>query len=219
MRYFNNLILIGLIFPLCAFAQLEGVDYDWQEKRTKNGISIFTSIVEGSPFKAVRGTMTVNASVTSLVALVEDMEACPEWAELCKESRIEERVSAFEAFAYIYNDLPFPVSDRDVYVNVVWTKNPETQTVTMTSNAVVGGPPKTKAVRIKHAVSQWHFTPLGGGHTRVESFGHIDPNGPTPAWVINMMIVDTPYKTMVNMRNVVESGKYADTVIPFLGDL
>jgi len=219
MKYFKLVALMASVFPLIASAQLDGVDYNWKEKKNKKGIAISTSSVEGSSFKAVRGEMVVKASVEALVALVEDMEACPDWAAMCKESRVEKRVSEKESFAYIYNDIPFPVTDRDVYTHVVWSRNPETKRVTMTSTATKGGTAKTKAVRIENAVSQWHFTPKGDGTTFVENFAHIDPNGPTPAWITNLMLVDSPYKSMNKMRSIVESGGYADTKVPFLENL
>ncbi|MBL4673252.1 MAG: hypothetical protein JKX81_13425 [Arenicella sp.] len=219
MKIKTLLILVILGSPLYVAAQIDGVEYDWQEKKNKQGIVIFTSSVKDSSFKAVRGVMTVNASIASLVALVEDMPACSDWAALCKESRIEERISVTESYVYVYNDVPFPVSDRDVYAHVVWTKDPETQRVTMTSTATAGGTPKTGAVRIKDAVSQWHFTTNEDGTTKVENFAHINPNGPTPAWVTNMMLVDSPFKTMKNMRKIVESGSYADAKVPLLEKL
>jgi hypothetical protein len=205
-----------LVFPILTTAQIDGVSYTWEEKRNKQGIVIQTSAVAGSSFKAVRGEMSVKASVSSLVALVEDMESCPNWADLCKESRVEKRISETESYAYVYNDIPFPVSDRDVYTHVVWTYNPDSKRVTMTSTATQGGTPKSKAVRIQNAVSQWHFTPNDDGIVKVENFAHIDPNGPTPAWVTNMMLVESPYKSMIRMREIVESGGYADINIPFL---
>ena len=210
------LIFLSSCLPLTAAAQLTGVDYSWVEKRNKNGIQIYTSSVEGSPFKAVRGVMHVKGKLNSLVALVEDHSRCPDWAALCRESRLEKRVSPSESYAYIYNDIPWPVSDRDVHTHVVWSKNPESGKVSMTSTASPGGPDKTKAVRLINAVSQWHFTPNGDGTVMVENFAHIDPNGPTPAWVTNMMLVDSPFDSMSNMRKLIETGEYGDAVIEFL---
>lgn len=202
-----------------AQSQLEGVEYDWEDKRNKQGILIQTSAVEDSPFRAVRGEMTVRASVSSLVALVDDLPACPKWADLCKEAYLVSRVSPTESYAYIYNDVPFPVSDRDVHSHVVWSVDKASGKVSMTSRATEGGPEKKKkAVRIMDAVSQWHFTPIGDGSTKVENFAHIDPNGPTPAWITNLLLVDSPYKTMLKMRELVESGEYKDVTINFLVD-
>ena len=66
MKFFNYIFIATLLFPLLAYAQLEGVSYEWKEQKNKKGISISTSSVEGSSFKAVRGEMVVNASVASL---------------------------------------------------------------------------------------------------------------------------------------------------------
>lgn len=213
---FSAMVFSALALPTIAFAQTENIEYEWEEKRNKKGIVIQTSKVAGSNYRAVRGEMKVKGSVASLVALVEDMPSCPKWADLCKEARVEERVSETESYAYVYNNLPFPVSDRDVYTHVVWTQDPSTGRVTMTSRAAPGGTLASKAVRIKDAVSQWHFTANQDGTTTVESFAHIDPNGPTPAWITNMMLIDSPYKSMTNMREIIESGGYADVQIPFL---
>lgn len=211
-------VLLTALFPALVLAQVEGVEYSWEDKRDKKGILIQTSAVKGSPFKAVRGEMAVQASVSSLVALVEDLDVCPEWSAFCKEARLEKRISPTESYAYIYNDIPFPVSDRDVYTHIVWTQDAETGKVTMTSIASEGGTAKSKAVRLENAISQWHFTPNGDGTTKVENFAHIDPNGPTPAWITNMMLVDAPYESMTEMRKIVESGGYADTEVPFLSN-
>lgn len=219
MKYLLAILLVVSVSPLIASAQLEGVSYEWTEKKNKDGITISTSSVKGSSFKAVQGEMVVKAGVSALVALVEDMEACPDWAALCKEARVEKRISDSESYAYIYNDIPFPVTDRDVYTHIVWTRDADSKRVSMTSTATEGGTPKTKAVRIKEAVSQWHFTPLEDGSTKVENFAHINPNGPTPAWITNLMLVDSPFKSMKKMRKIVEAGGYSDSKVPFLDNL
>lgn len=215
MKSLKTVFVAALAFPIFAQAQLEGVAYDWDEKKNKNGIIISTSSVEGSSFKAVRGVMAVKGSVASLFALVEDVSACPDWAAFCKEAKLEKRLSDTESYVYVYNDIPFPVSDRDVYAHVVWTLDPATKRVSMTSTASKGGTAKTKAVRLESAVTQWHFTPNDDGSIKVENFAHIDPNGPTPAWITNMLLVDAPFKTMFKMRKIIESNDYADAVMPF----
>lgn len=199
-----------------AFAQVDGVAYEWELKRDKSDIKIYTSPVEGSGFKAVRAEMLIPASLSSLVALVSDSEGCPKWADLCKEEKVIEQVSPTESYRYTYNDIPFPVKDRDVLAHVIWTYDSDAKKVTMTSVATIDRLAKTKAVRIENAVAQWHFTEKGDGQVLVENFAHIDPNGPTPAWITNLMLVDSPYKTLKNMRKIIESGKYDNSIIDFL---
>ena len=207
--------LLPVFVPALVLAQSADVEYNWEEKRNRSGIAIYTSEVEGSPYRAVRGAMFVKGSIHSLVALIEDYEVCPEWAALCKEARVVERVSPTETYAYFYNDVPFPVSDRDAYTHIRWTLD-ESGRVTMTSIAQEGGVPESKAVRLKDAITQWHFSDQGDGTVLVENFAHIDPNGPTPAWITNMLLIDSPYESMRDMRKLIEAGEYADAHFDFI---
>lgn len=185
-------------------------DYNWKEKKDTDGIKIYTSNIPSSKYDAIYGSMIVNSPVNNLVALVKDAKACSQWADLCKESRVEQTVSEVEYYVYTYNDIPFPVTDRDVVAKVRWSQNTDTLAVTMTTEPITGMVEKTDAVRIEEADSRWYFTPQADGTTKVETFAHINPNGPTPAWLTNMLLVSSPFKTMKGMREIVEGGAYAN---------
>lgn len=198
-------------------AQLDGIDYNWELKRDKNDIQVFTSAVAGSKYKAVRAVSIIPGNVESFVALVLDFDACPKWADLCKTSRQVGVISATESFVYTLNVLPFPVANRDAVAFVTWQQNPKTKKVTMTSIATDSTLVKVgSAVRLEDAVVQWHFTPLAHNTVRVESFAHIDPNGPTPAWVTNQLLISSPFKSIKNMRRMIESGAYDHAQVDFL---
>jgi hypothetical protein len=214
LKFLTSISITALLLPCFAVAQISGVEYSWELKRERSGIKIYTSKVPKSPFKAVRGEMIINAQVEELVALVNDLPRCSEWADLCVKSELLERVSSAEQYVYIYNNVPFPIKDRDVVAHVHWSKDEPTGRVSMHSIAVEQARStefrqlSKKAVRIYQAVTQWHFTPLGEGLVKVENYAHIDPNGPTPAWLINILLVNSPYKTMKNMRELIGSGDY-----------
>ena len=199
-----------------TMAQEEGVEYNWKKKKDKDGIAIYTSKVPGSPYNALRGVMVVNGSASSLVSLVQDTSTCSQWVDLCREARIHKRISDTEYYVYSYNDIPFPVSDRDVIAKTVWTQDLDSLKITMSSTPTPDLIPKTKAVRIKEAFSQWHFTPRSDGTTLVENFAHINPNGPTPAWLTNRLLVSSPYKTLKNMRAMIEEGAYKNESVAFI---
>lgn len=214
-------VLVSLFSCFSGHAQIDGVSYEWEEKKDKDGIKIYTSKVPDSPHKAVRGEMPMTGTVAELVALVNDLPRCPDWADLCKHSVAIEEVSGTEQVVHIHNDIPFPVKDRDVVARMRWSRNAESGRVTMHSEATPEPeshryvPKQKKAVRIYDAVTQWHFTPQESGQVLVENFAHIDPNGPTPAWLTNMLLVNSPLKTMAAMRDIVESGDYRGAKLDF----
>lgn len=193
-------------------------EFDWTLKRDKRDIQIYTSKVTGSNYVAVLSVMTVKASAQSLAALVVDFDYCSKWAAMCKHAEVQEQLSANESIVYSLNNAPFPVRDRDVVAKVRWLVDDESQKISMLSRAIDSDVPRRKgAIRVKYAVSEWHFTPQENGETLVENFAHVDPNGAVPAWVVNILIIDSPYKTFKKMRRLVESGKYDDVVLSFIG--
>jgi len=221
-RTYKFYLVCLMVFCTSSVARAQPLDFnfDWKLKRDRDGIQVYLSRVKGSKFKAIRSTMDVKAQTNSLVALVMDLPNCSNWAAMCKEAYIQQRLSLTESYVYTRNDIPFPVRDRDVVALVKWSQDRISGKVSMVSRATKGKFPKKKGIiRIEDAVSEWHFTPLKDGLVRVESFAHIDPNGVTPAWLTNMLMVDSPYKTMKNMRNILREGDYKDAQIAFLSDL
>lgn len=215
------MLLMGLgILSASALAEIDvkalSESLEWELKRDKDGVRVYTAPVPNSANAAVRSTMQVDTPLKELVALVLDTSACPSWAALCKESNIPQRSSDTEFHVYTYNDLPWPVKDRDAVTDVVWTVDAATGSAHMVAE-ITGGvvDPNKNAIRLTTGITSWTFTPNAQG-TRVENFAHIDPGGSVPAWMTNMLLVDSPFDTMVAMREVVATGAYADKNVSFL---
>lgn len=189
---------------------------DWEQKLDRDGIQVFTAEVPSSPHRAVRSTMQIETPLAELVALVLDLDACPRWAALCKESYVMEQQSDTEFVAYTYNDLPWPVKDRDAVTRVRWSFNPETGQAYMQADITERDDATTKkALRLTTGVTSWTFTPNEQG-TMVENFAHIDPGGGMPAWVTNMLLVESPFDTLDAMRKLVAEGGYKATQVSFI---
>ncbi|MEM7362574.1 MAG: START domain-containing protein [Pseudomonadota bacterium] len=213
------LAILSMTFMLPAFSQSGDSVNEWSLKRDRDGIQVFTRPVEGSKHKAVKATMSIQASVHAAVALVRDTDACAEWAALCKESYEDEVVSETELYVYTYNDIPWPVSDRDALAHVVWEFDDKTGAVTMLARATKDRMEKVKgAVRILNAESTWIFQPGIDGQLNVITEAHVDPNGPTPAWITNLLLVDSPFETLSRMRDLIATGRYDNHHFDFIQD-
>lgn len=193
----------------------QGPAEEWELRRDRDGIKVYTRAVLGSEYKEVRSEMTVPYPVNELVGLVMDTDACPDWAALCKDSHVAESVSPQEAFIYTYNDLPWPVTDRDAVGHVKW-RIANDGTVTMQVQIVSGKvPTKRRVIRLSQGTTSWAFTPTADGNTQIISYAHLDPGGSVPPWLTNMLLVDSPFDTMENMRAVVATGKYKNASFDF----
>ena len=208
-------VVVLMLFTTFAFT-VEALtptiaSYQWELKREQKDIRIYTSKVLGSEFLAIKGEMHVNAKVSALVALVKDVARCPEWADLCRESRIVEQSSANAETIYMLSDAPFPIQDRDVVARTLWQTDTLSGRVSMLSTAMslvessVLMPLQKNTLRVINADTQWHFTPVSDSVVLVENFAHIDPTGPMPAWIINLLSINSPFKSLREMRKIIES--------------
>ena len=217
-----SLTFVPLMLLFCfassnAQTKLHDGDLDWKLKRDRKGIQIFLSRVPGSKFRAVMSVMEVKATPRELTALIMDLDNCPKWASMCKSARVVEQVSDTENYVYSVNNAPFPVRSRDIVSLVKWNFDKVTGKVSMRSNAAPDKLPKKRGlVRVQYASSEWHFTPMSDGVVLVENYAHVDPNGKVPAWLTNLLIVESPYKTLKNMRKLVLNRNYRDAEVGFL---
>lgn len=210
----SKILLPGL--SLLLFSLGFAASGDWTLKRDKDGVQVSTRSVEGSRHDAVRAEMDIDVALTELVAIMMDPTACPDWVALCKKSEVVNQVSATELHVYTLNDLPWPARDRDVVAHVVWSQN-ETGKVTMQATLVAGlVPAMNKALRLTEGTTQWEFSPISSTRTRVVSEAHVDPGGAAPAWLINMLLIDSPHKTMKNLRALAQTGRYRGATVAFL---
>jgi len=215
---FKNSFVLLVLLIASSVIQSANADSAWQLRKDKAGIQVYTRSVDGSPYDAVRAVTRVDKiRLMSLVAVIEDVEACGDWADSCKESYVQRRVSDTEAYVYTHNDMPFPVKDRDVLAHVNWMQNRDTYEIVMTSKATSGLMEKVKGrLRLTEAQSSWRFKPLASGKIEVSNEAHINPGSSLPGWITNMLLVDTPYKTIKDFVAEASMPKYQNVQVDFI---
>ena len=212
------LVLCGISVFASQPGWAQPSESDWSLARDKNDIQIYTAPIEGSKHKAVKTSMRLQGtSLHALTALIQDADACSEWADLCKDARVLEAQSNTDLYVYTLNDLPWPVSDRDAIAHVTWQQDPDTLEVSMHATLAPDKLPKTKGViRLVEGSTSWKLIPEEDGIIRVESYAHVDPAGATPAWLTNRLLVDSPYTTNVALRELIATGRYDDAHFDFI---
>lgn len=214
-------IALATFLLSCSFmqvVQVSAAEGEWDLRRDRDSIQVFSRKVEGSAYAEVRTTTVLeDVTLASLVSLIEDAEACPAWADKCAESYVFERVSETEAYVYTHNDMPFPVKDRDVLAHVRWSQDSSSLQVTMISVATTDLLPEVRGrLRLTQANASWTFLPLASGSVEVSNTAHINPGSNIPGWVTNMLLVDTPFETMKAFVAEVATPKYQNAAVGFI---
>lgn len=187
---------------LSWLAPLAAAEEAWRLEREADGIRVWTRPVEGSPHRAVRARALMAAPMEAIVTVLQDTDACREWAQFCAEAHVHETLGEEEALIYTRNDLPWPVADRDVVSHVRWTRDEASGVVRMDAVATQGEMARQRGrVRLTDASSHWTLRPLTQG-IEVTTEAHVDPGGPVPAWLTNRLLVDAPFRTLQRLRDL-----------------
>jgi len=105
------------------------------------------------------------------------------------------------AMYYMVYELPWPLIDRDLCVDVTIKSDVVTGEYKITAVSVPGViPERSNMVRIKDYMQIWTITPVSKDISQVELEGFIDPAGSVPDWISNMLIVDSPLNSLMGVR-------------------
>ena len=212
--------LIGVLFVMLLTAMpviAEVKQEDWELRRDKNGIKVYTRKVEGSPHKALKAITYLDSKLTPLVALLSDVDACTRLSSVCEQSYVHKQMSDTDLYVYTWNNLPWPVKDRDIIARIRWSQDPVTGAVVMTGQADANVMPKQSGrMRIQYANVRWELIPLEDGQVKVVNEAHIDPAGNIPAALANFLLVDTPFETFSKIKELMVEEKYQNARLPFI---
>jgi START domain len=204
---FAYLILILVMF-LCSIVANGSAKEQWELVKDEDGIKVFLKPDPGSKIKEFKGVTNINSSLDSILAVLYDADACPKWLHNCREATRLADIGFYEAYIYQVVDFPFPAKDRDLVLHTVMTQDPETKDVTIKLNSTPDYIPDTKNFRIKKSTGYYFLKPKPDGTVEVTWQHFTDPGGRVPTWIVNSLLVDTPFQTLKNLKKIVHEQKY-----------
>ena len=203
--------LLLLLLPALASAGAE--ENEWRLKRSKRGIDVYTRPIEGSKYHEFKGVTMVQASMASVLAILDDAPACPRWLHLCKSSRVLTQISETERIFYQVTDLPFPARTRDLVMHAKVTFAEE-GSILISMQTRPDHIAKTKYIRIKEAPGSYLLEPTPEG-IRLTWIQRANPAGRLPAWLVNRLVKDIPYKSLRAFRRLTQEPPYRDATFKY----
>lgn len=179
-------------------------------------VEVWTCRTPGTPLLGFTARTTVQSTLSGLVGLLMDTTAAPEWvfrANRIDLLRQDERAGTFLVRAE--SDF-WPLKDRDVYLEGRVVQHPATLMVAIDSRSTPAGrhPERADFVRMPFMVGHWEFRPLGQGRVEVIMTGQADPGGYIPDLLVNLVIQETPYRTLLGLRRQITLKRYQQMHIP-----
>jgi hypothetical protein len=211
----NLLLLLALFTFLCGPLRSQT---QWSLKKDKEGIKIYTGSIENSKFKAVKVECIIKGSLTKLATLLLNAESQPQWVYSTKYAYIARKVSPSEIYYYAEMNTPWPISTRDMVIDLAITQDPVSKIMTVHADNIDKIiPVKTGKIRVPITEATWIVTPLQENKIKIIYSILIDPGGEVPAWMVNMFIVKVPFESFRKLTTLIGNTS-KETKLNFLKD-
>jgi len=209
-------IFLSLLFNLLS-PSISGQDDGWNFIKENDGIEVYTRKTDDSPVKQIKVQKVMETTLSSLIALMKDVENHKNWTYANKKAKILEKHSEFSWIFYGYSAAPWPVQDRDMVLLSTLHQDSITKVITNIGECIPDYIPENEdVVRIPDCHSIWTLKPLGDGKVLVSLEIQIDLGGSIPNWLINLVSSKGPYLTIKNMEEAVKKAPYKDAVLDYI---
>jgi hypothetical protein len=185
----------------------------WERVTSSHGILVERRTVAGSSLKEFRGSGVIDAPVSAILAVFGDIDRATEWMDSCNGSRLVDDRGDREKIVYNRTHATWPVSDRDAVLHNTISIDAEQQRVRIEFNSIDDPrvPPVKGVVRMPFVRGHWYLWPSSDGtRTRVEYQVHASPGGELPAWLVNYVSRELPYKTIIRLGEQTRRRTYPD---------
>jgi len=213
MKTIKLAIITILLFVLSCFnLQAQNWDFEFEKKEIK----VWTRKLDWSKIKECKGETIMKTNLGSIISVFDDVPNFPKWVYNCSEAKRLRKDSDTRGVIYCVIKLPWPAKNRSMTFQYLLTQDKNTKEVTIRFLSTKDRIPEDGNIRMTYFKSHYILTPISPNEVKVVFQSHADPAGDLPQSIINMFLNDTPYKTLLNIRNIVENPsfkkKYLDHV-------
>lgn len=212
----NKYFLTFTIFMLFLF-QMNGQE-SWELVKDKNGIQVFTRANTISSFKEFKAIANIDGKVSQFLSVIYDIEGLTDWGYNIKESKLLDRSDLMNQTYYAVAKAPWPYKDRDgIYLNQIsWNK--ESRILNVDIQMLQEEIHVNDDYVRMDGYGYWQIREVSNETLEVVFQMQVDPGGAIKAWMANMFVTDSPYQTLLGLKDVINEKKYLGKSYEFLNE-
>lgn len=196
-------IIVVLLTNFCMMAQA-----DWEFIKAKDGVKVYLRNYKGGKLKEFKATAKINATLSQVNAVLKDHEKAQNWMVDLKECKLLKKMPDGSQYKYFLVLVPFPLKNRDMIYHEHTNQDKKTKSLSISFTSIPDYLQETEGiVRMSDTEGSWKFDPISKNELEITYQLYADPSG-IPAWIVNMMMVDSPIKTIQNLREEVKKEEY-----------
>jgi len=198
IQFMKKTILFSLL--LLGFSGVKAQD-KWELKRNEAGIEVYTKKSPIGNLKELRVVCVLDATKEQLITTLQDIPNYNQWVFSNKKSVILKAISPQKIIYYTESNLPWPIKDRDLVVELDISDTPDVLNIQAKSLPDYL-PKKNKFIRVPYSLATWKVTPIASNKLKVDYTFSVDPGGSIPVWLVNATLAIGPYNSFAKLRDV-----------------
>jgi len=192
MKIFSEAIFLLMLMTVVPCAA--GDDDQWELKKEKNGIQVYTREREEGGIYMYKVVTSIEKEPEEVFEQLVDFRENLKYMELVDSLAFLDHREKERYINYMRFDMPWPVKDREMVMDMKVKFRPEV--IKLVSDDLPGRVQSNgKLIRIEDFREEWELRSFpDSAETRIMVNGWIDPGGSIPVWVVNMFSVRTPFR-------------------------
>lgn len=193
--------LINLLFVIDP-AQANMID-EWVLELDREGVRVYTQLDGASPYKQIKVTTTINASMERVMEILMAFSQYKSWMNHVTESYLINQSDSATYYVFTLEDAVWPMQNR--YQVSKMSVNQSTTSSTVRFRSVPDYIEKrTDAIQIKQFEGYWSVHNRPNHQCTLEYVLIQNPGGHVPPWLANFHAIENPYQSVVRLKDIVE---------------
>lgn len=174
----------------------------WELKKNEDDIQVFIRDNDSVKLKEYQAITKVSVSKNKVLSTLLKADNIKEWNYKTSESYLIRKEGDSIFYIYMYNDLPWPILNRDSISKL--TVIQENETVTRIKIEAVNETmveEKNNVIRMKIFEGFWLIEEFDD-YVKITQQMYAKPEGSIPNFIINSTLVSAPFNTFLKLREV-----------------
>lgn len=201
----KNILLIRDLTLLCiiiTFTSTANSQDKWELVTRRDGIEVYTMSVDDSAYRSFKALTILNTSSEGIIKILKHFDGYANWFAYTKVAFPLESNGNID-FLYMETQMPWPFYNEDMVYKIDFIENQNSSIKVNLEGVPNYIPAKPGIKRMKSANGYILLNPTGA-KTEIIYFMHSVPGGNMPVWLANNNIDELPYRTLHNLRGLLE---------------
>ena len=202
---FNTLIVfVGLFTSELVYCAEKNInDKQWILWKDSPELHIYYQEIPNTKFIEIKANILVKSSLSAFILFIQDTEHVASWLDKAHKSRVIEQFNESENLFITYFSGAWPIEPRHAVLRTKITQNDDLSIDIFSKDASGDVSQIEDSIRVEVLKAHWHISPINNTQRiAIEYNLAVDPKGDIPAGLLKESMLDSMFKTMSNIQQL-----------------